>query len=219
MWKHAAVGLGIGCAATAQAQPNFISASRSVSAETGSGTQAFTTVALGSWSQTASSAYSIGSASAFASQVSDIGPDWISYRGVTRAGNLNAYTAIATNTLAVTFSLPSATPYELLRMPTAALSNVTVQLLQGQGTVFSYWYSSGGGTLPVSATGSLPAGTFTLRILMASEAPWSYPDWIADGAAELTFHIPAPGAASVLAAALVACGSRRRRKLTLAQDS
>lgn len=211
MRKHVAAGagagLGLACAGTALAQPTFISASRTVSAETGGGTQTFTTATLGAWNQTASSSYPIGSAGAIAIQASDFSTEWISYRGSTQAWNLNAYTAIATNTFEVSFSLPSATPYEFVRPPTARLANVSIGLSNG----FYYWYGSGVGDVPLHATGVLPAGTFTLRVAMDSEAPWSYPDWVEDGAAEFTLHLPSPGPSCILLAAALGAFGRRRR--------
>jgi hypothetical protein len=151
----------------------------------------------------------MGSASASASQTSDLRVDGISFEGHTAASNQNAFLAVCSTDLDVTFSLDVATPYEIIRFPMTQIAAFNASLTRGVTTLFSY----GGTTFPNHELGTLDAGTYRFRVHLESTAPFSAPDWAHDSNIHFVFNIPAPGAAfALLLAGGMGLGRRRRSR-------
>ncbi len=187
----------------ARGQMTYLSQTRSVSAQTESGTQAFSNSSLLEWTGSASSSYPIGSASASGWQVSDLRANRIAMVGHTGGSNMNGYTAIGTSTLDVTFRILTATLYEIAQDPLRAHGQSSVQLTTGTTSLFYF-----NGT-PLS--GVLEPGVYRLRASLYSQAPWSGPDWAADCNASFIMNVPAPGTAAALLVGLSVATTRRRR--------
>jgi PEP-CTERM motif-containing protein len=122
------------------------------------------TAALGFWSETATASFSDlpnGSASATASQVSDLASQYITMSGnVTAAGTL-FYVGGSTSTLNVAFSLSSATPYvSAVSSPGTTGSSV---LLSDPITGQPRPYNSNG-------SGVFPAGDYALSLSFSATA-------------------------------------------------
>lgn len=200
----AVAGLAVmASAGTARGQMTFLSQTRSVSAQTENGTQAFSHPNLLEWTGSASSSYPIGSASASAWQISDLRASRIAMRSYTGGSNQNAFTAIGISTLDVTFRLLAATPYEIAQDPLRAHGQSSVQLTTGTTTVFYYNGTTLGGVLE--------PGVYRLRASLYSQAPWTGPDWAADCNASFIMNVPSPGAGAALLVGVGVAANRRRR--------
>jgi len=189
----------------ARGQINYVSQTRSVSAATNGGSQAFVCSTFGLWSAGASSSYPLGNASASASQTTDLRSNAISFDVYAGAGNQNGFLAESRCVFDVTFTLTEASPFELVRIGNVGGWSFNVSLESGSTGIFSY---SNSFPMPLSTTGVLAPGQYRMTLGASGQGLPTGPDVYGEGQGVL--YIPAPGAIGIAATLALGAGRRRR---------
>lgn len=202
----AVAGLAVvASAGTARGQMTYISMNRNVAAATSGGAPSVSYNAGGVWNEFASSTSQGSTASATASQVSDLRSNAIVFDAFTMAENQNAFPASCSTSLTAQFSISAAEPFELVRTGESALA--FIRLVRGTETVFNF----NAGPLPNSLSGVLTPGTYTLTVQQSSQASSSFPDSANNTHAHFVLNVPTPSTAAALLVGLTVAASRRRR--------